>query len=493
MVIVLLLDQVMAMVFKARLKYHQLVLVVLLLFCWTMLTCSIAFQYIRERDYKIEHINDQLQLYNKYLAEHYFFENNLDEIHIPYEPIRISLINFEGRVFYDNKNDPKGLDNHLNRSEVKEAMKSGAGYTIDRTSNSDGLTYFYSASKYRNLIVRTAIPYSESLEETLSADMAFFWFMFTVTMIMSMLGWWVTRQLGQTITRLNRFAGKAEKGELISDVEAFPRNELGEISKHIINLYTKLQQTIVERDLKHEQALHQEQEKIRIKKQLTNDINHELKTPVASMQVCLETLLSGPKLPEEMRHKLMEQCYSNCERLRHLLNDVSLITRLEEGSLLIPKEKLVINDLVMEIKNELDFLPQEAKMKLNIEMQEHIVICGNKSLITSVFRNLTENALAYSEGENIYIIVDNTDKERVKVVFEDDGVGVSEEHLQRLFDRFYRIDKGRSRKLGGTGLGLSIVKHAIRFHGGDIRVLKSPRGGLRFEFTLQKNNKDYIS
>ena len=480
----------MAMAFRIKLKYHQLVLSVLLIFCWTMLTCSIGFQYVREKEYKIEHINSQLQLYNKYLAEHYFFENNLDEIHLPYEPIRISLINLDGKVIYDNKNNPTLLDNHLSRPEVKEALLKGAGYTIDRTSDSDGNAYFYSASKYRSMIVRTAIPYSESLEETLSADMAFFWFMFSVTLVMTVLGWWVTRQLGQTITRLNRFAGKAEKGELIDAVEDFPRNELGEISHHIINLYTQLQQTIVERDLKHEQALLQEQEKIRIKKQLTNDINHELKTPVASMQVCLETLLSGPKLPEEMRHKLMEQCYANCERLRHLLNDVSLITRLEEGSLLIPKEKLVINDIVTEIKNEIELLPRENAMKLNVDIRERVEFDGNKSLITSVFRNLTENALAYSEGSNIYIHVEKSEPCTVKVVFEDDGVGVDDVHLQRLFDRFYRVDKGRSRKLGGTGLGLSIVKHAVRFHGGDIAVSRSPRGGLRFVFTLKNREKE---
>ena len=477
----------MAMVSRVRLKYHQLVLAVLLVFCWTMLTCSIGFQYLREKEYKIEHINAQLQLYNKYVAEHYLFENNLDEIHIPYEPIRITLINFEGKVFYDNKNDVNQLDNHLSRPEVSEALYKGSGFTIDRTSNSDGTTYFYSATKYRTMIVRTAIPYTESFEETLSADKAFFWFMFSVTLVMSVLGWWVTRQLGQTVVRLNRFAARAEKGELISDVEPFPRNELGEISKHIINLYTQLQQTIVDRDLKHEQALQQEQEKIRIKKQLTNDINHELKTPVASIQVCLETLLTGPKLTEETRQKLMEQCYSNCERLRHLLNDVSLITRLEEGSLLIPKEKIDIKEIVDDVKNEVELVPSENRMKLHIELKDSISLVGNRSLLSSVFRNLTENAMAYSEGNNIYITIKKVDTDWVSVCFEDDGIGVDEVHLQRLFDRFYRVDKGRSRKLGGTGLGLSIVKHAVRFHGGDITVSRSPRGGLRFVFTLKIN------
>lgn len=473
--------------FKIRLKYHQIVLSVLLLLCWTMLTCSLGFQYVREKKYKIGQINSQLQLYNRYLAEHYHIENNLDKIHIPFENIRISVINSEGKVIYDNRNNQLTLDNHLNRPEIKEASKKGAGYAIDRISDTDRNKYFYSATKQGNIFIRTAIPYTESLRETLSANMAFVWFMFIVTLVMSLLGWWATHQLGQTITRLNRFAEKAEKGEPINNVEAFPHNELGEISEHIINLYTKLQKTIVERDLKHEQALLQEQEKIQIKRQLTNDINHELKTPVASMQICLETMLSGPELSDDMHHKLMEQCYSNCERLRHLLNDVSLITRLEEGSLLIPKQKIVINNIVDEIKNEMAILPQDNKLELHVDIKENVEIIGNKAIITSIFHNLTENALAYSEGKNIYITLASKTPDLVTMVFEDDGVGVEETHLQHLFDRFYRIDKGRSRKLGGTGLGLSIVKHAVRFHGGDIQVSKSSRGGLRFTFTLKTN------
>ena len=189
-----------------------------------------------------------------------------------------------------------------------------------------------------------------------------------------------------------------------------------------------------------------------------------------------------------MRRKLMEQCYSNCERLRHLLNDVSLITRLEEGSLLIPKEKVCLNDIVGEMKNEIDLLPQDNKMQLHIDIHEPIDIYGNKSLITSVFRNLTENALAYSEGKHIYIAAHDLKNSYIEVIFEDDGVGVDDVHLQRLFDRFYRVDKGRSRKLGGTGLGLSIVKHAVRFHGGDIAVMHSLRGGLKYIFTLKKTD-----
>ena len=116
-----------------------------------------------------------------------------------------------------------------------------------------------------------------------------------------------------------------------------------------------------------------------------------------------------------------------------------------------------------------------------------IVIEGNTSLIASIFSNLTENAIAYSEGENIYIKLLENSEEHVSIRFEDDGKGVEQKQLTRLFERFYRVDKGRSRQMGGTGLGLSIVKHAVQFHGGTITATNRPNGGLRFDFTLSKH------
>ena len=104
----------------------------------------------------------------------------------------------------------------------------------------------------------------------------------------------------------------------------------------------------------------------------------------------------------------------------------------------------------------------------------------------SIFRNLTENAISYSEGRTIHIALAENNHKFCRIIFEDDGVGVDEENLPRLFERFYRVDKGRSRSKGGTGLGLAIVKHAVLFHGGSITASNRPDGGLRFDFTLEK-------
>jgi signal transduction histidine kinase len=310
--------------------------------------------------------------------------------------------------------------------------------------------------------------------------------MISISLAMSVVAYFVTRRLGKNMERLNRFAAKAEKGEVFDEKEPFPNDELGAISNHIVQLYAQWQQTIRDRDLAHEAALREEQEKIRIKRQLSNNINHELKTPVASIGVCLETLLSGISLSEEKRQELIERCYMHNERLRRLLNEVSLITRMEDGSALIGKENVVINDMLAEIEEELAIMPEEERMTLHTDFGKEVEIEGNLSLIGSIFRNLTENAIAYSGGKNIYISLMEDNDSWCRIRFEDDGCGVEEKQLSRLFERFYRVDKGRSRQLGGTGLGLSIVKHAVLFHGGTITASNRPGGGLRFEFSLKK-------
>ena len=210
---------------------------------------------------------------------------------------------------------------------------------------------------------------------------------------------------------------------------------------------------------------------------------------VASIQVCLETLLSGINLSEEKRQGLIERCYINNERLRRLLSDVSLITRIEDGSQLIGKESVVINNIIEEIADELEIMPEEEKFTLHTDFPEQVVVEGNTSLIGSIFRNLTENAIAYSGGRNIYISLIENNDQMCKIRFEDDGCGVDDKQLPRLFERFYRVDKGRTRRMGGTGLGLAIVKHAVQFHGGTIIASNHPNGGLRFEFVLMKHSE----
>ncbi|MBO5799033.1 MAG: sensor histidine kinase [Paludibacteraceae bacterium] len=473
-----------------KISYHKRLFFMLLAFSWALILCFIGFQYMREKQYKSDFLNTQLQMYNRHLLE--IMEDGLSyEDYIAtheklFNDLRISIIDFSGTVVYDNMISLDSLDNHSLRPEVAAALKDGFGCHIGRQSASDGREYFYSATKGKHAIVRTAIPYSSILREMLKADWNFLGIMIFISSVVSVLAYFATRRLGKTIERLNRFADKAKNGEAFGENEPFPNDELGSISNHIVQLYAQWQQTIKDRDVAYEATLREEQEKMRIKRQLTNNINHELKTPVASMQVCLETLLSGITLSEEKRLELIERCYTNNERLRRLLADVSLITRMEDGNAIIDKEKVVLNDILTEIAEEMEIMPENERMTLHTDFNETVIINGNLSLIGSIFRNLTENAMSYSDGNNIYISLLSNDERECRIRFEDDGVGVEEKQLPRLFERFYRVDKGRSRKKGGTGLGLAIVKHAVQFHGGTITASNRPCGGLRFDFVLSK-------
>ncbi len=448
---------------KIKLSYQNRLFLLLLSFSWTMIACFVVFQYYREKQCKFEVLNAELQAYNQHLlkviSQNPDYAQYIETHEQPWEDLRITLIDFLGNVFYDNTIALDSLDNHLGRPEIAQAFKNGTGQNISRHSASDGRLYFYSATKGERFILRSAIPYTASLHELLEADWAFLWAIFIFSILMSVIAYFATRRIGKTIERLNQFAAKAERGESFDETESFPHDELGSISKHIIKLYTH-------------------------KRQLTNNLNHELKTPVASIQVCLETLLSGIELSEEKRQELLGRCYANTERLRRLLSDVSLITRMEDGSQLIDCEEVTIDEMLNVIAEELEALPDDQKMKLHLDIKEPIVVYGNHSLLSSIFRNLTENALAYSGGKNIYITLLSHEHGFYRISFEDDGCGVDEEKLPRLFERFYRVDKGRSRQRGGTGLGLSIVKHAVLFHGGTVGVSNRPEGGLRLVFTL---------
>ena len=428
------------MAFAIRLSYHRRLLLMLLSFSWTIILLSIGFQYVREKQYKSDFLSAQLQQYNRHLLETVEeglpYETYIASHEKPFDDLRVSVITLSGAVVYDNMIPLDSLDNHIGRPEIASALRHGSGYHIGRQSASDGREYFYSATRGQRVIVRTAIPYSATLRELLQADWTFLFVMIAISLAMSIAAYFSTRKLGKDIERVNQFES--------------------------------------------------EQEKNRIKRQLSNNINHELKTPVASMQVCLETLLSGIALSEEKRQELIARCYAHNERLRQLLNDISLITRLEDGSQLISTENVCINNILREISEELGVLPPEERLELHINFNEEVTLAGNNSLIGSILSNLTKNAIAYSGGRNIYVtLLENTEK-LCRIRFEDDGQGVDPKHLSRLFERFYRIDKGRSRKLGGTGLGLSIVKHAVLFHGGNITASNRPEGGLRFDFTLMK-------
>lgn len=463
-----------------RLSYRHKLFLLLLLFAWSLVAIFIVFQYDREKDYKAEQLNNLLQYYNRRLGDDIaargLSKETISDATAPMRDMRISIIDMAGNVMFDNSIDSLVKSNHLDRPEVRQAIDTGEGYIVRRHSVSTDSNYFYSATRHGSSIIRSAVPYSVSLSNVLKADKGFLWFMVIVTAAMSVLAWFATSGIGNAISRLNDFARRAESGERIYDDNSFPRGELGEISRHIVMLYAQ-------RERQHEEAIRQEREKIRIKKQLTNNINHELKTPLAAMQVCLETLMSHPELPQEKKQMFIKRCFDNSERLRALLADVSTLTRLDDGSDVIAKEKVSLSKIAREAVQTFsspDLIP------ITVDIPENISIIGNASLLSAIFDNLIRNANAYSQATNIFLSLKKENR-HIVITFADNGIGIPEEHLPHIFERFYRVDKGRSRSCGGTGLGLSIVKNAVLFHNGRITASTPPDGGLHFNILIPLN------
>lgn len=224
----------------------------------------------------------------------------------------------------------------------------------------------------------------------------------------------------------------------------------------------------------------------KMRRELTHNIAHELKTPVASILGYTETLLENPDISPETQHQFVERTHLQAQRLTALLKDVSMLNRMDYAAEQLEFMHVDVSELVAEISQEISIQLAGKHMTLKNYMREDIVINGNPMLLYSIFRNLFDNSLNYAgEGTVIELRAEQQD-DSWQFTFSDNGKGVAAEHLSRIFERFYRIDKGRSRSLGGTGLGLAIVKNAVNMHGGTISAHEAKGGGLIFVFTLKK-------
>ena len=223
-----------------------------------------------------------------------------------------------------------------------------------------------------------------------------------------------------------------------------------------------------------------------MRRELTQNIAHELKTPVASILGYTDTILDNPQMSPETQRQFIERTNAQTHRLTALLQDISTLNRMDYAAHQLTLERTDVSAIVGDIVQETAIALEKRHMKLNNCLPQHIVIKANPSLIYSIFRNLVDNAINYAgEGTTIDISAEQTD-DNWMFCFSDNGVGIAPEHLPRIFERFYRIDKSRSRSIGGTGLGLAIVKNAVLLHGGTITARIAEKGGLQFDFTLRK-------
>ncbi len=453
--------------------------------------CFSIYQYQREKEYKIDILHSRLQMYNYEMAQT-LGEDSLTNSQLfrdyvsrhQVEGLRVSVINLEGRVILDSYDtNVDSLGNHLRRTEIQQALKVGNGYDIKRMSQSTHETYFYSATRFGHVIVRAAVPYSAELTRSLQADNTYIYFAGVLTLLLGVVLYYITHRISRHIGYLREFAVKAERGEeLDHELERrLPDDELGDISHTIIMLYWKLR--------------HSEEDKLRIKRQLTQNAAHELKTPAASIHWFLESILDNPDMREDQKKHFLERCYAQSERMNKLLLDMSALTKLDDldDHKAIAQQAYRQVDVLKVIQSVLDDTSlqlQDKGITPSLQMPQHVEVLGDQSLIYSIFRNLIDNAVVYAIGASRLNIscaeIETEGRHFYEFMVSDNGIGVEPQHLDHLFERFYRVDKGRSRKLGGTGLGLAIVKNAVAVHGGQTAALTTPGGGLTIKFTLSR-------
>lgn len=339
--------------------------------------------------------------------------------------IRVTVLDTLGNVVSDTQQeDVSKMDNHLHREEIQKAMMSGEGYAIKRASETNGEKYFYSATRFGDKIVRSSVPYSMPLTSSLERDYTFFYY------------------------------------------------TVGILSLIIIVLYLRYR-------------LHRsEADKLRIKRQLTENAAHELKTPASTIHGYLETLIDNPGISEEKKDEFIGRCYTQSRRMTRLLSDMSMLTQLDEAYISRPITELDVVKILRQIEDETRVQFEECRMELKMSIPEKLPMRGDSSLIYSLFRNLFSNVIAYATDATYFDIRVRQLKNRYVFTLADNGVGVSPVHLPHLFERFYRTDKGRSRRLGGTGLGLAIVKNIAVQYGGSAIATATPGGGLTIEIEL---------
>lgn len=351
--------------------------------------------------------------------------------------------------------------------------------------------FFYSSriSPDGQIEVRTYLPYTASLREALSIDPALWLMMLGVAVIGTILAYVITAHQAKNVSLLHDFAKRAASDRDFIPMGDFPADEIGDISRQIVAIYNSRMQANVRREREHIIALKATEEKNQMKRMLTDNISHELKTPIGIIRAYVDMLLNQPDMPEKDRRHFLEKAQVNVERLVTMLNDLSTMTRLEESNGNIPLKEIDFHSLIFNIADEITVSRLIGEMDFLYNIPLDCIILGNEGLLNSAVQNLIKNSVSYSQGTQMGIELIGRTEGYYTFAFYDNGVGVTEEHLPHLFDRFYRVDTGRSRKAGGTGLGLPIVKSCINTMGGSISVRMRRGGGLEFIFTLPRPKK----
>ncbi len=377
--------------------------------------------------------------------------NQMDEVRAN---TRITWISAEGTVLYDSTEDEHTFENHKNRPEVKKAFAKGEGEDI-RKSDTIGEEMCYYAEKMPD---GTVLRVSRTMNSAMKSAFHILPFMIFLALIMIVTAWLLSKwQIERLIRPINTL-----------DLE----NPLEQ------EMYPELQPLLerIEQSNKEKEAV------AAMRREFSANVSHELKTPLTSISGYAEIMKDGLVRPEDMQH-FSEKIYQEASRLITLVEDIIKLSRLDEGRVELEKEEVDLYELSREIISRL--APQAAKNRVRLELTgESVKYTGIRQILDEMIYNITENAIKYNNpGGKVSVWAGNTLQGK-KVVVTDNGIGIPEAQIERIFERFYRVDKSHSKERGGTGLGLSIVKHGVMLHHGEVHVESKLGEGTRIELVF---------
>lgn len=479
---------------KKHIKYQWRLLLPLLLLVWLIVIVLGVWMFHTEKKLRVEKIRTQITLVNSRIVAAY--DSNIDPSDFLefiseyyrenplYDDIRMSIYH-SGSIIYQIGEPIQVPDT---RDIKTGSVTSAAGTQFDTNESRRESNFYYDVIQSRDhkLQVYTMLPFGPEVIAASSASKSIYVILLAVAILATVVALIIAHRIGKNISMLRDFALRAGSDPTFVPSMAFPRDEIGDIARQIVKFYNERSASIIKLKREHTVAMHALEEKTRLKRELTNNINHELKTPIGVIKGYLDTINEHPDMDEDSRRHFMQKVGEHVNRLTQLLDDISSITRLEYGSKMINTEPVDFHEIAFQAVSDLETSGLMGQMTFNYDIPTYCRVIGNSGLLMAMINNLAKNAAMYSKGTECNLILTDKDDEFFHFAFYDNGVGVKESSLPHLFERFFREDSGRSRKKGGTGLGLCIVQNTIEALGGTISASNRDGGGLLFRFTLKR-------
>jgi two-component system phosphate regulon sensor histidine kinase PhoR len=402
--------------------------------------------------------------------------------------LRLTLIREDGVVLFESDlsaSELSGMENHLMRPEVQEALKAGSG-SESRHSKTLGVDLLYYAHRLDEPVdlpdgkvrfFRIAVPLTDVQAVTREIRWMIGLAGLVVIVLVTGLSLIVSRYVSKPIRKIAAAAREIHGGNLEKRMPIESNDEIGQLGRVLNQMLDKLNADIVQlRKLE------------RIRSEFLGNVSHELRTPIFAVQGLLETLLNGALEDSQVNRDFLERAHKNVIRLNALLNDLIEISRIEFGEMKMSFRYFNVNEYLRSVVSEM--LPTSERKGISLECalstSDVVQVLGDKERLRQVMLNLIDNAVKYTESGGKVTVSARDEGLVVRISVADTGCGIAPEHLSRIFERFYRVDKDRSREMGGTGLGLAIVKHIVEAHGSKVDVESEVGKGSAFSFSLKK-------